>query len=273
MPLPPLNIQLRDRVFRLYSRREREAVVMAYLFRGLPHRKIDDSVLGLDSTQTKGWQSMGILHHYGITDEFKGIFCGKSVDQILNSFPENQEYDFLYDILKESANEKTECSEYTVSGKIGLDKKEMRNVRVNQSDFRSKILTAYGSSCCVTGIREPQLLRASHIKPWCESNEFEKVDVHNGLCLNALHDCAFDCGIITVESGTHRIKLSSKIEETMDAETYDEYFRRYDTAVINAARSDDGPADSYLDYHNKNIFEKRTNRIKIVYETVIDQLF
>jgi putative restriction endonuclease len=149
----------------------------------------------------------------------------------------------------------------------------MCNVRVNQTAFRDKILRAYDSSCCITGIHEPQMLRASHIKPWCESTESEKIDVHNGLCLNALHDCAFDCGIITVTTGTYKIKLSSKIEDMMDEKTYDDYFRKYDDTEIIMPHPESKPLDGYLEYHNRNIFEKKHNRVKVVYEMTIDQLY
>jgi len=115
------------------------------------------------------------------------------------------------------------------------------------------------------------MLRASHIKPWCKSDSKEKVDVHNGLCLNALHDCAFDCGAITVDASTYKVRLSSFIEDQMDEETYNDYFRRYDGKEIVVSQEEDGPGQGYLAYHNKNIFEKENDRIKVVYEMTTDQ--
>jgi predicted restriction endonuclease len=50
----------------------------------------------------------------------------------------------------------------------------------------------------LTGIDEPELLRASHIIPWnrCESDT-ERVNPENGLLLSALWDAAFDRGLVS----------------------------------------------------------------------------
>ena len=56
----------------------------------------------------------------------------------------------------------------------------------------------WGGTCAVTGVAEPCLLRASHIKPWarCETDS-ERLDVYNGLLLAAHLDAAFDAGLIS----------------------------------------------------------------------------
>ncbi|MBN8570700.1 MAG: HNH endonuclease, partial [Ignavibacteria bacterium] len=63
-------------------------------------------------------------------------------------------------------------------------------IRVNQNFFRQTILSTYYNTCCITGIKLPQLLVASHITPW-SVDEKNRLNPHNGLCLNALHDKAF----------------------------------------------------------------------------------
>ena len=80
----------------------------------------------------------------------------------------------------------------------GSDKLAVRKVRENQPFFRKAVLSAYENRCCVTGIDVETLLIASHIKPWAESDSTEKLNPQNGLCLNALHDRAFDRGLIAV---------------------------------------------------------------------------
>ena len=65
-----------------------------------------------------------------------------------------------------------------------------------QSFFRSAVLNSYGGRCGVTGVAVPELLTASHIVPWAE-RESSRADPRNGICLNALHDRAFDRGLIT----------------------------------------------------------------------------
>jgi HNH endonuclease len=71
-------------------------------------------------------------------------------------------------------------------------------VRIGQQIFRDALLEYWNGRCPLTGITDPALLRASHIVPWaeCESDEL-RLDVHNGLLLSALWDCAFDSGLIS----------------------------------------------------------------------------
>jgi predicted restriction endonuclease len=67
-----------------------------------------------------------------------------------------------------------------------------------QTFFRNAVLSSYDNHCAVTGLAIPQLLVASHIIPWSE-NETRRADPTNGLCLNALHDKAFDRHLITFD--------------------------------------------------------------------------
>lgn len=73
--------------------------------------------------------------------------------------------------------------------------------RVGQSIFRSALLDYWQGRCCVTGLAYPELLRASHIKPWarCDSDQ-ERLDVFNGLLLAPHLDALFDIGLITVDN-------------------------------------------------------------------------
>ena len=71
--------------------------------------------------------------------------------------------------------------------------------RLGQGRFRADLLAAWGGQCAVTGIGIPALLRASHIKPWRDSNNTERLDRHNGLLLVANLDAAFDAGLITFQ--------------------------------------------------------------------------
>jgi putative restriction endonuclease len=80
----------------------------------------------------------------------------------------------------------------------GLEREAIERVRVNQRFFRSRILSAYNYRCCVTGLSVEPLLVASHIVPWSE-DPANRLNPRNGLCLNALHDRAFDRGLMWVE--------------------------------------------------------------------------
>lgn len=70
-------------------------------------------------------------------------------------------------------------------------------VRVNQARFRKAVLASYGARCCISGLAEPRLLVASHIVPW-SMDTHNRLNPQNGLCLSALHDKAYDIGLLTV---------------------------------------------------------------------------
>lgn len=88
-------------------------------------------------------------------------------------------------------------AEYSFEGREGRDTVGMSKRRVNQSFFRSMILASYESKCAMTGVSDQRLLVASHIDPWAQ-NTARRLDPHNGLCLNYLHDRAFENGLIAV---------------------------------------------------------------------------
>ena len=79
-----------------------------------------------------------------------------------------------------------------------------------QGKFRKRLLQYWGGSCSVTGVREEKLLYASHIKPWKDSNDSQRVNKFNGLLLTPNLDSLFDKGFITFEDDG-KIKISGKI--------------------------------------------------------------
>jgi hypothetical protein len=69
--------------------------------------------------------------------------------------------------------------------------------RIGQNVFRDALMDYWGGRCPLTGISEPALLRASHIVPWSDCDDAQRLDVHNGLLLSALWDAAFDQGLVS----------------------------------------------------------------------------
>jgi putative restriction endonuclease len=94
----------------------------------------------------------------------------------------------------------------------GMEKKRVVTTRVNQYRFRQMVLTNYDNTCCITGLQQPELLIASHITSW-SSFENNRLNPANGLCLNALHDKAFDLGLITVSADDYKIHISSVLKK------------------------------------------------------------
>ena len=86
-----------------------------------------------------------------------------------------------------------------------------RKARKNQDYFRQMVLASNRNSCCITGIEIPEVLIASHIILWAEEPRY-RTDPTNGLCLNALHDKAFDQGLIVLDD-EYRVNVSSKLKK------------------------------------------------------------
>jgi hypothetical protein len=64
--------------------------------------------------------------------------------------------------------------------------------RVGQGRYRKELLAMW-KSCAVTGLDIPELLRASHIKPWSDCNDRERVEAYNGLLLGPFLRCSIRC--------------------------------------------------------------------------------
>jgi hypothetical protein len=80
----------------------------------------------------------------------------------------------------------------------GIDVKVTASSRRGHSFFRRSVYTNFEGRCAMTGLRVPSLLTASHIVPW-NCGESLRCDPRNGLLLSALHDRAFDRGLLTID--------------------------------------------------------------------------
>jgi hypothetical protein len=104
------------------------------------------------------------------------------------------------------------------------EKQSLVNARRGQGLFRERVVQLEGK-CRVTGVNLVDHLRASHIKPWKDSSDQEKLDGNNGLLLAPHIDHLFDQGyisfsdvgdlIVSKECPTALIKAWG-IEESMD---------------------------------------------------------
>ena len=92
-------------------------------------------------------------------------------------------------------------------------RKSLIATRLGQGKFRTKLDNRWNNKCAVTGITTRLLLRASHIKPWRNSDNKEKLDPNNGLLLSANIDALFDKGLVTFLD-TGEMKISKALEET-----------------------------------------------------------
>lgn len=140
-------------------------------------------------------------------------------------------------------------SELPREGKV---REQLVKTRVNQAFFRKSILASYNYTCCITGIQQNELLIASHIRPW-GIDEKNRLNPRNGITINALHDKAFENGLITITED-YRIKISSILTKQEKNVSVFEYFIKYDNkTIILPARF--LPDPEFLKYHNQERFK------------------
>ena len=126
-------------------------------------------------------------------------------------------------------------------------------VRVNQSFFRASILASYNNTCCITGIQQREFLIAGHIKPW-STDEKNRLNPQNGIAINALHDKAFETGLLTITTD-YRIKISPVLLKQKKSQSIEEYFTKYDNQPIKLP-SRFLPDVDFLRYHHDERFQK-----------------
>ena len=186
---------------------------------------------------------------------------GSKLDgEIFNEFSNDWEQLSYNAQLIKAKMENKDISEIVDLGDINLIpageyRERTMKTRVGQYFFRMAVLNSYDNRCCVTGLNKSELLVASHIKPWKVSDEkTERTNPMNGLCLNSLHDKAFDRGLITLDAH-YRIVVSKNIRDAEMDSTTRAWFLSYDKKQINLP-SKFLPAKEFIEYHNDMIFQK-----------------
>jgi len=96
----------------------------------------------------------------------------------------------------------------------GETRRVMIEQRIKQAFFRRAVLSSYRGQCCMSGLAEPKLLVASHIVPWA-LDKANRLNPANGLSLSAIHDRAFDQGLIAL-SDDYSVILSTTLLQSDD---------------------------------------------------------
>ena len=121
----------------------------------------------------------------------------------------------------------------------------LARARVGQGIYKEQV-RRFEPSCRLTGLSEPNYLIASHMKPWRESNNTERLDGHNGLLLSPHVDYLFDRGLITF-TNFGRVVASTRLKSVVPQ-------------LWNLDLSREGKRFSrkqipYLEYHRDEVFQ------------------
>lgn len=117
--------------------------------------------------------------------------------------------------------------------------------RLGQGNFRRNVIRLWGS-CSVTGLQNVSLLRASHIKPWKNSNNNERLTPYNGLLLIPDYDFLFDRGYISFENDG-RVLVSQRLSP-FARKVFDIHEDLELRKVFPENRE-------YLDFHRSEVFD------------------
>ncbi|MFI4868577.1 MAG: HNH endonuclease [Steroidobacterales bacterium] len=126
------------------------------------------------------------------------------------------------------------------------ERRQLISARVGQGIFRDRVEQTE-TACRVTGILDRRYLRATHIKPWKDADDREKIDGFNGLLLSPHIHHLFERGHISfADDGTLLIsrhlnpyvRTAWGLERPVPARTFAPHQR------------------VYLHYHRQQVFEK-----------------
>ena len=125
------------------------------------------------------------------------------------------------------------------------EREAINKARIGQGQFRRAQLDEW-SACAVTGFRQPNILEASHIKPWKESTNEEKLNRYNGILLSPDIHALFDEGYISFnDDGSIIISGRLDISEL-------EKLGLYPSIRLDHIKEQHKP---FLAYHRENILE------------------
>lgn len=130
----------------------------------------------------------------------------------------------------------------------GTEAERLVRQRIGQNVYRKALMQYWTQQCAVTCITVPELLRASHAKPWaaCQTDA-DRLNVYNGFLLSANLDALFDTGLISFsDSGlilvSNKLDSSQRIELSIDEDTS---LRWIDTQHL-----------PFLEWHRKHVFRR-----------------
>ena len=127
------------------------------------------------------------------------------------------------------------------------EKEILKASRTGQGKYRQLILEEFPAGCIITNINDDRLLIASHIKPWIDSNEEEKISRFNGLLLSPTFDRLFDQGFITFQN-----------DGTVNTSPYISPMNWRKIGLQNDKKFElkrEGKREEFLEYHRTKIFK------------------
>jgi hypothetical protein len=145
-------------------------------------------------------------------------FSGSSDNKCFDQTVDGRYFPLAWSITKSTTSPELSDSQFKkiFQAKIRSQTSIQRliDARLGQGEFRRNLDLVWDGKCAVTGCPIRAMLKASHIKPWAKSSDFERLDKNNGLLLTANLDALFDQFLITFsENGL--MLISSRIPRSL----------------------------------------------------------
>ena len=134
----------------------------------------------------------------------------------------------------------------------GETRKVITEQRIKQSFFRRAVLSSYHGRCCMSGLSDQRLLIASHIVPWSK-DKANRLNPSNGLCLSAIHDRAFDKGLITL-SDEFEVIVCDELKNKKDSFIKEIFLPLQGRQIELPDRF--LPRIEFIEKHRKEVFQK-----------------
>lgn len=130
------------------------------------------------------------------------------------------------------------------------ERESVVKARIGQGVFRKQLLEMW-DGCAVTGVKLPEILRASHIKPWRDSTNAERTNRYNGLLLLPQYDHLFDKKLISFEDDGKLLKSPVLDQIQLSQLGIDETDRLRNVSDAHIP---------FLQYHRESMFVRFTDR-------------
>jgi putative restriction endonuclease len=126
------------------------------------------------------------------------------------------------------------------------EREQLIQARLGQGQFRANV-EGIESRCRVTGLADRRLLVASHIKPWRDATNDERLDGYNGFLMSPHVDKLFDKGWISFSDDGKLLVAGRDIRSILAIWAIDEHRR-----VGNFSKHQ----KRYLEYHRDVILKR-----------------
>ena len=170
------------------------------------------SYLGIDFSASRKCSWVNYQEYNGILLELRGLLS----EQLDCEVQPLDAHSFAWIIARQMQNEGAlpDVRDYAKLGPTERD--AMVKARVGQGRFRDELREHWGT-CAVTGVADPDLLRASHIIPWSKASIQDRTNPFNGLLLAVHIDALFEAGLISFADSGRIIISPAPSEADADA--------------------------------------------------------